>query len=56
MKRNTYIKRESILMCHLTGNPVYNRWNFYVDFCGIMEISYQPDYGAWKLMRFNQIC
>ena len=45
-----------ILMCHLTNNPVYNRWNFYVDFCGITELTYQPDYGKWKLMRFNQIC
>ena len=45
-----------ILMCHLTNNPVYNRWNFHVDFCGITEITYQPDYGTWKLIRFNQTC
>ncbi len=45
-----------ILMCHLTNNPVYHRWNFYVDFCGITELTYQPDYGTWKLMRFNQTC
>ncbi|MBN1451060.1 MAG: histidine phosphatase family protein [Anaerolineales bacterium] len=45
-----------ILMCQLTNNPVYNRWDFYVDFCGITEISYQPEYGKWKLIRFNQIC
>ena len=45
-----------ILMCHLTNNPVYNRWNFYVDFCGITELVYQPEYGAWKLIRFNQTC
>jgi broad specificity phosphatase PhoE len=45
-----------ILMCHLTNNPVYNRWNFYVDFCGITELTYQPDFGKWKLMRFNQTC
>ena len=45
-----------ILMCHLTNNPVYNRWDFYVDFCGITEITYQPDYGTWKLVRFNQTC
>ena len=45
-----------ILMCHLTNNPVYQRWNFYVDFCGITELTYQVDYGAWKLMRFNQTC
>lgn len=45
-----------ILMCHLTNNPVYHRWNFHVDFCGITELTYQPDYGTWKLIRFNQIC
>ena len=45
-----------ILMCHLTHNPVYHRWNFYVDLCGITEISYQSDYETWKLMRFNQTC
>jgi broad specificity phosphatase PhoE len=43
-----------LLMCHITGNPVYNRWNYYVDFCGITELTYQPDYRAWKLIRFNQ--
>ena len=45
-----------ILMCHLTNNPVYHRWNFHVDFCGITELNYQPEYGTWKLMRFNQVC
>jgi broad specificity phosphatase PhoE len=45
-----------ILMCHLTNNPVFNRWNFQVDFCGLTEITYQPDYRTWKLMRFNQAC
>jgi len=45
-----------IWMCHLTNNPVYHRWNFYVDFCGITELTYQPDYKRWKLMRFNQLC
>ena len=45
-----------LLMCHIMGNPVYHRWNFYVDYCGITELVYQPDHGAWKLMRFNQVC
>lgn len=45
-----------LLMCHITGNPVYNRWNYYVDFCGITELTYQVDYGSWKLIRFNQSC
>ena len=45
-----------ILMCHITNNPVYHRRNFYVDFCGITELIYQPAQRTWKLMRFNQIC
>jgi broad specificity phosphatase PhoE len=44
------------LMCHLMNIPVTNRWNFHVDLCGITEITYQPDYGKWKLIRFNQTC
>ncbi|RPI79508.1 MAG: histidine phosphatase family protein [Desulfobacteraceae bacterium] len=44
------------LMCALVGLPVYKRWNFHVDFCGIMEIAFQPDYNEWKVMRFNQVC
>ena len=44
------------LMCHVTHNPVYHRRHFYVDFCGITELIYQPDIGIWKLMRFNQTC
>jgi broad specificity phosphatase PhoE len=43
-----------LMMCHITGIPVYRRWNFRVDFCGLTEITYQPDYAAWKLIRFNQ--
>lgn len=40
--------------CHVLGLPVYSRWNFHVDFCGIMEITFQPEYQSWKLVRFNQ--
>jgi broad specificity phosphatase PhoE len=43
-----------VMACHILGLPVYDRWNFSVDFCGIMEICYQPDYGNWQLVRFNQ--
>jgi broad specificity phosphatase PhoE len=42
------------LMCYIVNIPVYKRSNFYVDLCGIMEITYQPEYEAWKLIRFNQ--
>ena len=41
------------LMCHILNIPVYKRGNFHVDLCGIMEITYQPDYQTWKLIRFN---
>jgi broad specificity phosphatase PhoE len=44
-----------LLMCTILDLPVYKRWNFHFDFCGIMEITHQPDYEAWKLIRFNQI-
>jgi broad specificity phosphatase PhoE len=43
-----------LLVCHIMNLPVYQRWNFQVDFCGITEIAYQPDYQVWKLIRFNQ--
>ena len=44
------------LMCHLLDIPVTSRWNFHVDLCGITETIYQPEYGKWKLIRFNQTC
>jgi probable phosphoglycerate mutase len=40
-------------MCYLMHLPVYLRGNFRVDTCGIMEITYQPRYESWKLIRFN---
>jgi broad specificity phosphatase PhoE len=43
-----------LLACHILGLPVYRRWNFRYDFCGITEITYQPEYHSWKLIRFNQ--
>jgi broad specificity phosphatase PhoE len=45
-----------LLMCTILDLPVYRRWNFHVDTCGLMEMTYRPDYGVWKLLRFNQIC
>jgi broad specificity phosphatase PhoE len=43
-----------VTACHILGLPVYQRWNFRVDFCGIMEIKYQPEYQNWQIVRFNQ--
>lgn len=42
-----------LLLCYVLGIPVYWRWNFHVDTCGIMEIEYQPTFDTWKLIRFN---
>jgi broad specificity phosphatase PhoE len=43
-----------LLMCHIMELPVYKRWGFHYDFCGITEITHQPFYQSWKLIRFNQ--
>jgi broad specificity phosphatase PhoE len=45
-----------LLTCHILGLPVYARWKFQVDFCGITEISSLSDGDGWKLIRFNQSC
>lgn len=45
-----------LTMCHVMGLPVYDRWNFAVDYCGIMEIVAIEDRKGWKLIRFNQLC
>ena len=41
------------LMCALFQLPVYARWNFYIDFCGITEIVAQTGSFPWKLIRYN---
>ena len=42
-----------LLMCYILKIPVYRRWDFQVDTCGIMEIEYQTAFKKWKLIRFN---
>ena len=44
------------LMCYVLDIPVYKRWNFRVDTCGITELEYEPEYGTWKIIRYNQTC
>jgi probable phosphoglycerate mutase len=44
-----------ILMCYILGLPVYDRWNFHVDFCGITEVVTGGGNKGWKLIRFNQV-
>ncbi len=42
-----------ILMCNLLGMPVYHRYKFKYDYCGITEVIYENE--EWKIKRFNQI-
>lgn len=43
-------------MRHILGLPVTRRWDFRADSCGIVELARQPDFDAWKLVRFNHPC
>jgi broad specificity phosphatase PhoE len=40
-------------VCWALGLPVYRRWDFKVDFCGLTELSFEPAAGRWRLLRFN---
>jgi broad specificity phosphatase PhoE len=42
------------MMCYVMGLPVYRRGDFRVNLCGLTELSYQKEYGRWRLLRFNQ--
>jgi len=42
------------LFCHVIGLPVYKRFDFRLDFCGLMEIEFTPQEQKWRLIRFNQ--
>jgi broad specificity phosphatase PhoE len=42
------------MMCYVMGLPVYRRGDFRVNLCGLTELSYQEEYGRWRLLRFNQ--
>jgi broad specificity phosphatase PhoE len=42
------------LVCTIFQLPVYARWNFHIDFCGITEIVAQSGPFPWKLIRLNQ--
>jgi broad specificity phosphatase PhoE len=42
------------LFCHVVGLPVYKRFDFHMDFCGVLEIEYAPREQKWRLIRFNQ--
>jgi broad specificity phosphatase PhoE len=40
-------------LCCALGLPVYRRWDFKVDFCGLTELTLEPGAGRWRLLRFN---
>ncbi|WP_459477022.1 histidine phosphatase family protein [Clostridium saccharoperbutylacetonicum] len=42
-----------LLICHLLDIPVYKRYMFQVDMCGIMEFEYNKSTEEWKIIRFN---
>ena len=42
-----------LLLCHILGLPVYKRRLFHIDFCGITELLYDQQLGAWKVLRVN---
>lgn len=59
------IGRDAALVCHegyirslactVLGMPVYWRYKFKYDFCGITELEYEAGKGEWYLRRFGQI-
>ncbi len=44
-----------LLLCHLLNIPVYKRYLFHVDFCGVSELDYNMKSNTWKIIRVNQI-
>lgn len=42
-----------ILLCNLLGMPVYHRYKFKYDYCGITEVIFENE--EWKIKRFNQL-
>jgi broad specificity phosphatase PhoE len=40
-----------ILLCNILGLPVYNRYKFRCDYCGITELIYTND--EWNINRIN---
>jgi broad specificity phosphatase PhoE len=43
-----------LLLCHLLNIPVYRRFDFQIGTAGIMEIEWDKDQQAWRIIRFNQ--
>jgi broad specificity phosphatase PhoE len=40
-------------LCWALGLPVYRRWDFKVDFCGLTELTFDPSASRWRLLGFN---
>lgn len=43
-----------LLLCHLLRIPVFRRFEFQIGTAGIMEIAWDKDRRAWRIVRFNQ--
>ena len=43
-----------VLLCFVVGLPVFKRFYFHVETCGIIEIEYTDTVGEWRLIKFNQ--
>jgi len=43
------------LLCYVLGIPVYKRFNFSLDTCGIMDVEWDKDFGSWRLHRYNYV-
>lgn len=43
-----------LLICHVLNLPVYERYKFYIGYCGVTEIEFCEDTGTWKIRCMNQ--
>jgi len=41
------------LVCHILDIPVYTRYRFKMDLCGIVELEWKAERTAWLLVRCN---
>jgi broad specificity phosphatase PhoE len=43
-----------LLVCSFLGLPVYKRYLFKTDYCGLSIFEYREDEGKWKIRAYNQ--
>jgi broad specificity phosphatase PhoE len=44
-----------LLVCSVLGLEVYRRWEFEIDYLGIVELEIKDKKAAWHLKRLNQV-